>query len=127
MNDALSFVIDIKMGDTEIDAVLAQRLDKDSPRWVTVVATRRSSGQNMIYHCKSQLGAVHLDATFSQAFKGMLAGDFVNHVPINVQQKSAITQVCNDVLVPNFVKEGAWDQWHVVFEGCSARADCRDG
>src|SRR5207247_9791822 len=51
--------------------------------------------------------APDLAAGLAQAFKGLRAGDFVHQMPVDVEDGGAVFFGVDDMLVPDFVVEGA--------------------
>jgi hypothetical protein len=55
---------------------------------------------------KGEAGLPDFSCRNSQTFKGLRAGNFVDKMPVDVDERCAIRRQVDDVIIPNFVKEG---------------------
>ena len=104
VHDPLPRIVNVVQRDSEFVAVVAQRIDlllRDRVENRQAAIGRRHV---VIDRRQRQLGPAHRATRQTQALKRLRAGDFVNQVQIDVQNRLPARFVVNDVLVPDFLE-----------------------
>ena len=105
MNDALADIIHFQIGNIELGAVCGQCFHLGTAFFIRN-ALVTAFGRNVMVRNRQRLaGAADRAARIPQPFECLGAGDFVNHVAIDIEQAGAILLNVDNMRVPDLVKE----------------------
>jgi hypothetical protein len=107
VDNALADIVDAVIGHAEIFDVLFQRLDLDA-RFVVLNATRPVDGRHVVIgDGQCFVRTSEATAGSAKALKRLGAGHFVDQMQVDINQAGAVFLGCNQVVLPNLVKQGA--------------------
>ena len=106
MHDALALVLDLELQDAELVAVLIQGFHLN-PRYRVNNAFNAPGtvGGGYVVIRRRQVGVQPPGLTSGQtkALEGLRRGDFVQQMPVDVNQRGAVIPLFDEMVVPQFV------------------------
>ena len=107
MNDALIGGLDVVELDAEVGAVFAERFDLAGGDLVDdVEAVFDAAGGDVVVDCgDGAVGAAKLAVGHAETVEGLRAGDFVNEVKVDVEDRGFACGFGDEVLLPDFFEE----------------------
>ncbi len=127
MHDPLPRIERIDIGHAELGDIAPQRRElagagrvRDRQRVAGGIDARRGR-QIVIGHREGKVGAAHRAIGRAEAGKGLRAGDFVDEVPIDIDQAGAIVPALDDMVGPDLLVQGAGftRHAHALIESCA--------
>jgi hypothetical protein len=104
VHDALSPAAGRVQGNAEIDAVPLQRLELLAGERV---ADRPRLGRDVVVHRRDrEVGTAHRAASQPQRLERLRAGDLVDEVQIDVEQRGLARPLLDDVRLPDLLEQG---------------------
>ena len=103
MHDTLTRVVHAELGDAEVTAIRVQGLDLQARH--RVGDTPGAVGGRYVVVSGRKIG-VHAPGPalgLAQTLEGLRARDFVDQVPVNIEQAGAILVLANDMGIPELV------------------------
>jgi hypothetical protein len=96
--------------DAEVDAVLAQGLDLLGGDLIDDVKAvfDAAGGDVVIDRCDRAVGATEFAAGHAETVEGLRAGDFVDEVQVNIEERGLSRGFGDEVLLPDFFEESLW-------------------
>ena len=74
---------------------------------IGVVIAAGLGGDGVVLHREGQIGPVHRPALLLQRGKCMMRMQFVQHVPVDIEQVAAIGALSDQMQIPDFVEQSA--------------------
>ena len=108
VHHALSDVINIEQRYTKLLAVGLQGFHLDAAFLILYWAIAVLCGNVVVGNRQRGIRPAHRSAGIAQALKGLWAGYLVHEMAVNVQEACAVLLDVDQVIIPNFVKQGAW-------------------
>jgi hypothetical protein len=103
MDDAVAQVGHVEQRHPEFAAVSLQGLDLDA-RLLGHVSAAGIGGDIVVDHGQRGVGAPHLAAGQLQPLESLRTGDFMDQMPVDVDQAGAVILPVDDVALPDLVE-----------------------
>src|SRR5581483_10338037 len=86
---------------------------------IAVVVAAGLGGDGVILHREGQVGAAHRPALLFQVGKTMMRMQFVEHMPVDVEQIAPVGALPGQMRVPDLVEQSMRHGVALVFRGCA--------
>ena len=107
VGNALLRIVDVEKSYAVLARALAHRPQERRAGRIGVVIAAGLGGDGVVLHGESQIGPVDRPALLLQRGKCMMRMQFVQHVPVDIEQVAAIGALSDQVRIPDFVEQSA--------------------
>ena len=105
VRNTLLRIVKIENLDLVPNAALAHRLEEGRARRIGVVVPSRFRRDGMIHRRKRQIGPPHRPMLLLKLFERVRRMQFVQHMPVDVEQLAAVGAGANQMTVPDFLEK----------------------
>ena len=105
VRDALLRVVDVEQPDAVAPAARAHRLEKCRARWVSAVVAAGLGGDGVVLHGEGQVRPPHRAVLLLQLFERVGRMQFVQHVPVDIDEIAAVGAPRHQMRVPDLVEQ----------------------